>query len=334
MTNNIDSQAFQNKQVIVTGAAGFVGSHLCDQLIALGAKVIGVDNLLTGRQSNLAQLTNNPNFTLIKADVSSNPVSYLPADFKPDFIFHFASPASPPRYQEHPIETYLVNSLGTHQLLQYLYKNNPAGILLFASTSEIYGDPEIHPQTESYWGHVNPNGERSCYDEAKRLGETICGVHQRQFNLDVRIVRIFNTYGPRVNPIDGRVIPNFITQALAKQSLTIYGDGQQTRSYCFVSDLVTGILLMASVPQAKNETVNLGNPEEYTIQQTAEIINELTANSNLEFVNNDLPADDPTRRQPDINKAQQLLNWQPQFSFRQGLQKTIEYFQNHELPTG
>lgn len=331
MPNNIDPQVFQNQTVLVTGAAGFIGSHLCDQLIARGAQVIGIDNLLTGRQSNLAQLTSHPRFSLIKADVSSNPSTYLPADFKPAFIFHFASPASPPRYQEHPVETYLVNSLGTHQLLQFLVKNNPSGRLVFASTSEIYGDPLQHPQQEDYWGNVNPNGPRSCYDEAKRLGETICGVHQRQFGLDVRMVRIFNTYGPRVNPTDGRVIPNFIFQALKKQALTIYGDGLQTRSYCYINDLVTGILLMATLDQAKNQTINLGNPEEFTIRQTAEMVNQLTLNSNLKFITTQLPTDDPSRRQPNIDKAQQILDWQPQVSFKQGLQKTIEYFQAHEL---
>jgi len=331
MPNNIDQQVFLGQTALVTGAAGFIGSHLCDRLLALGAQVTGVDNLLTGRPSNLAHLTNQAEFTLIKADVSANPTTYLPANFKPDFIFHFASPASPPSYQAHPVETYLVNSLGTHQLLQFLAKNNPQGRFIFASTSEVYGDPEIHPQPETYWGHVNPNGLRSCYDESKRLGETICGVHQRQLGLDVRMVRIFNTYGPRINPTDGRVIPNFISQALKKQSLTMYGDGQQTRSYCYIDDLVTGILLMASVAAAKNETINLGNPEEYTIQQTAQIINQLTKNTNQLITNSALPDDDPARRQPDITKAQQILDWQPQISFKQGLEKTIAHFQTHEL---
>jgi nucleoside-diphosphate-sugar epimerase len=325
---------FQQKTVMVTGGAGFLGSHICDRLLKAGAKVVAVDNFLTGRIENLAHLLNedgqsqNPNFTFIKADVITDPKSYLPADFKVDLILHFASPASPPRYQAHPKQTYLVNSYATHLLLEYLVKTNPQGRFLFASTSEIYGDPEQHPQPESYWGNVNPNGIRSCYDEAKRLGETICGVFERDSNIDARIVRIFNTYGPRIDPDDGRVIPNFIAQALVKKPLNIYGDGSQTRSYCYVDDLIEGILRLASFDGLKGQTVNIGNSKEYTVLQTAQIIQELINGScsDDDFEYLELPKDDPTRRKPDISKAKQLLDWQPQINFKEGLKKTIEYF--------
>ncbi|PIR61455.1 MAG: NAD-dependent dehydratase, partial [Candidatus Pacebacteria bacterium CG10_big_fil_rev_8_21_14_0_10_44_11] len=216
---------FENKTVVVTGGAGFVGSHLCQALLAEGAKVVAVDNLITGSQQNLVEFASNEKFLFIKADVIKPPLSYLPADLKIDLILHFASPASPPRYQEHPVETYLVNSLATHNLLQYLKESNPQARFLFASTSEVYGDPQEHPQKETYWGNVNPNGPRSCYDEGKRLGETICGVHQRDFKMDVRIVRIFNTYGPRMDIDDGRVIPSFIKESLMGGPLSMFGDG-------------------------------------------------------------------------------------------------------------
>lgn len=318
---------FSNKTVLVTGAAGFIGSHLCETLLGMGARVYGVDNFLTGRKENLASFSNHQNFTFIEADVIKKPTEYLPENIQIDVLLHFASPASPPRYQAHPVETYLVNTVALHNLLQYLQEKSPQARTLFASTSEVYGDPEVHPQPESYWGNVNPNGIRSCYDEAKRLGETICGVHCRDFKMDVRIVRIFNTYGPRINPTDGRVIPQFVSEALAQKPYTIHGDGSQTRSYCYVSDLVAGILLLAAHPDGNGQTVNLGNPEEFTILQTAETIHGILRPDGEFSVNNlPLPKDDPTRRRPDITKAQQFLGWQPTVSFRDGLAKTVEFF--------
>lgn len=317
----------EHKTVVVTGAAGFIGSHLCDRLLAEGAKVVGIDNFLTGRPANLEHLLadQNEQFTFIEADVNNHPETYLSSMTEIDLVLHFASPASPPRYQAHPVETYLVNSLATHQILQYLLHKHAEARFLFASTSEVYGDPQIHPQVEGYWGNVNPNGVRSCYDEAKRLGETICGVHQRDFGMDVRMVRIFNTYGPRIDPEDGRIIPNLLKQALAGDKLTVYGDGLQTRSYCYVDDLVEGILRLASFDNLSGETVNLGNPGEFTVLETAEIIRK-EINESLEIAYLPLPKDDPTRRRPDISKAKHLLDWEPQVTFEEGLQKTIEFF--------
>ena len=334
------SEYLRNKTILLTGAAGFIPSHLVDALLEAGAFVIGVDNFLSGQRENLAHLTDNPNFHLIEADVNQAAENYLesfldqlkvtqPEQAKIDAIVHMASPASPPIYQAYPVETYLVNSLATHNLLSYLQKNYPEARFLFASTSEVYGDPEVHPQPESYWGNVNPNGERSCYDEAKRLGETICGVFYRKFDSDVRIIRIFNTYGPRMRADDGRILPNFINQALAKQQLTVYGEGKQTRSYCYVSDLVAGILAMLSRDGLAGHTINLGNPDEYTVLETAvlvqKIINQEVKQDDIVYA--DLPSDDPTRRKPDISQAQSQLNWQPEVDFRTGLAKTIEYFQ-------
>lgn len=323
---------FHDKTVLVTGAAGFVGSHLVDALLKTGATVIGVDNFITGRKDNLKHLIEDglstvDNFAFIETDAIQSPATYLDEELKIDVIFHLASPASPPRYQKHPVETYLVNSLGTHHLLDYLNTSNPKGRFVFASTSEVYGDPEIHPQTEDYWGNVNPNGIRSCYDESKRLGETICGVFERDFGLDVRIARIFNTYGPRIDLSDGRVIPNFIQQALENKPLTVYGDGEQTRSYCYVDDLVAGLLKLAGVDEIKGETINLGNPDEYTINETAQIVKKLIS-AQSEVVYQDLPGDDPTRRKPDISKAKKILAWEPQVNFEDGLKKTITSFKN------
>jgi len=320
--------SLQNKQILITGAAGFIGSHLCDAFLANDAKVLAVDNFLTGDPRNIEHLVDkNPNFSFIKADVTQPAETYLPQNFVPDVVLHFASPASPPLYQAHPVETYAVNSFGTHYLLQYLLKNAPKARFLFASTSEIYGDPAQHPQKESYWGNVNPNGIRSCYDEGKRLGETICGVHFRDLKLDVRIVRIFNTYGPRMDINDGRVIPDFMKKSLANEPLVIFGDGQQTRSYCYVSDLVEGIVRFVTADELAGETINLGNPDEYTILETAKAVQQLTGDAQTVF--KPLPQDDPTRRRPDISKAQKLLDWSPKVGFQEGLEKTYAYFQQH-----
>jgi len=288
--------------------------------------VIGVDNFITGNADNLVEVESE-NFAFVEADVTQPSGNYLHGEVF-DHIFHFASPASPPWYQKYPRETYLVNTVATDHLLQYLQATNPEGTFVFAGTSEAYGDPLEHPQKETYWGNVNPNGIRSCYDESKRLGETICGVFNRDFAMDTRIVRIFNTYGPRIGAEDGRVIPSFIMSALKNQPMTVFGDGSQTRSYCYVSDLVEGILRLSLEPKAKGETVNIGNPEEYTVNDTAKIIwkavYEQSDDVKIEFKN--LPGDDPTRRKPDITKAKELLDWEPQVSFEEGLRKTVDWF--------
>lgn len=327
---------FYKKTILVTGAAGFIGSHLVDALLKTGALVIGVDNLLTGRMENIAHLYNDlaaeslhDNFVFIRADAATVTEHYLPGGQHLDAVFHLASPASPPRYQENPVATYLVNTAGTHNLLSYLRNQNPSARFLYASTSEVYGDPKEHPQQETYWGNVNPNGPRSCYDEAKRMGEAICGVFHRNYDMDVRLARIFNTYGPRMDPSDGRVIPNLAMQALHKEPMTIYGDGLQTRSYCFVSDLVRGLMLLLAEEGLAGETVNLGNPKELTVLDTAELIFKASGGkgkADLDF--RELPLDDPTRRQPDISKAKELLGWEPQIDFHDGLAETLNYFRS------
>ncbi len=321
-------------KVLVTGAAGFVGSHLCDRFLKLGAQVTGVDNLLTGKLSNIVHLLDSSHpqsqlFSFINADVTKDPETYLPADYVPDIVLHFASPASPPKYQAHPVETYQVNAFATHELLKFLKKTNPKAVFVFASTSECYGDPAVHPQVESYWGNVNPNGLRSCYDESKRLGETICGVFFRTFGIDTRIVRIFNTYGPRLDLEDGRVIPSFISSVLSSKPLRVYGDGSQTRSYCYVDDLVEGVARMTTTPGLGGETVNLGNPEEFTILETVECLKSLLPKQNLEVTHHPLPQDDPRRRCPDIAKARNLLSWEPKVSFKDGLKRTLDYYLAH-----
>ena len=307
------------KVCLVTGGAGFIGSHLCDALLDKGHKVFCLDNLLTGREENLDSAKKSPDFTFIRYDVNKE----LPILGTIQYIFHLASPASVVDYQNYPEETALVNSIGTRNLLQVAKAFQSR--FLFASTSEVYGDPKVHPQPETYWGNVNPNGIRSCYDESKRFGEMLTMLYLRKYGIDGRIVRIFNTYGPRMKKNDGRVISNFINQALEGNPLTVYGDGKQTRSFCYVSDLVAGIMAMMESAKAKGEVVNLGNPEEYTMSDLANKIRKMTKTAS-KITSAPLPEDDPTQRRPDITKAKKLLGWEPKVSVDEGLKKTIEYY--------
>lgn len=304
-------------RIIVTGGAGFIGSHLCDSLIAEGHNVTAVDNFLTGSHDNVSHLLENPLFRVLEHDVTR------PLNLPSDAIFHLASPASPEDYRAYPIETQLTNSLGTYHLLE-LAQSNGAKFLL-ASTSEAYGDPTEHPQTEDYWGNVNPVGPRSCYDESKRFAESLAMEYVRQRDVDARIVRIFNTYGPRNSPTDGRVVPNFITQALEGKPLTVYGDGLQTRSICYVSDMVSGLERALLTPGTKGKIFNLGNPDERTVLDLAHVIMGLCG-VQLPLCYLPLPADDPTRRCPDITRAKQQLGWEPIVSVEEGLAQSIAWF--------
>lgn len=307
-------------KAVVTGGAGFVGSHLCARLLNEGHSVLCVDNLLTGSVQNITPLLNDSNFTFLQHDVTQ------PFECEAEAIFHLASPASPVGYMEHPLETIMVNSQGTYQMLKLARKQQ--AMFLIASTSEIYGDPLMHPQREEYWGNVNPIGPRACYDESKRLGETLTMEFYRQYLTNVRIVRIFNTYGPNSQLNDGRMIPNFITQALKREPLTIYGDGSITRSICYVSDLVEGLMLAMFHPGTVGEVFNLGNPEEHTVLEFAQTIIRLcNASSTIEFQSSRI--DDPERRRPDITKAQQVLGWELKVSMEEGLKRTIEWFRSH-----
>jgi dTDP-glucose 4,6-dehydratase len=309
-----------SETILVTGAAGFLGSHLCDHLLADGHKVIGVDNLCTGNMANLAHLTHgkNPSFSFVEQDICK------PFDLGPvDFVFNFASPASPTDYHRLGIETLLVGSAGTINTLELAKKYN-AGYL-HASTSECYGDPEVHPQVETYWGNVNPVGPRSVYDEAKRFSEAAVTAYNRYHGVNTHLVRIFNTYGPRLQANDGRVISNFMMQALREEPLTIYGDGSQTRSFCFASDLIEGIVRLSR--SSEHTPVNIGNPVEWTILECAREILDVTG-SKSEIVFNPLPQDDPTRRRPDITRARTLLGWEPQIKLRQGLELSLDYFRS------
>jgi nucleoside-diphosphate-sugar epimerase len=309
------------KTCIVAGGAGFIGSNLVEELLCLGYRVLAIDNLLTGSESNLAEFNLNPEFKFINQDI----ISPFNINEKIDYIFHFASPASPVDYQEYPIETLLVNSIGTKNLLDIAVKNNST--ILFASTSEIYGDPLEHPQKETYWGNVNPNGVRSCYDEAKRFGESMITVYQRKFNLKTKIIRIFNTYGPKMQKDDGRVISNFVNQAIVGKDLTIYGKGEQTRSFCYIDDLVEGIFKTMFSDKSDNGVYNLGNPEERSVMEIAKIIIELTkSKSKIKVL--PLPADDPKKRKPDISKIKAAIGWEPKINLKEGLLKTIEYFKS------
>jgi dTDP-glucose 4,6-dehydratase len=304
------------KRVVITGAAGFIGSHLSDALLDRGYAVVGIDNLLTGDLANIAHIKNRP-FEFIKHDVTN----YINVDGPVDYVLHWASPASPIDYLELPIPTLKVGALGTHKALG-LAKAKGATFVI-ASTSEVYGDPLEHPQKETYWGNVNPIGPRGVYDEAKRFAEAMTTAYHRFHGLDAKIVRIFNTYGPRMRVKDGRAVPAFMSQALRNEDVTVFGDGSQTRSFCYVSDLVDGIIrLMLS---KENEPVNIGNPAEMTIKQIAETIIEMTGSSSR-IVYKPLPVDDPKVRRPDITRARTLLGWEPKVDLREGLTKTIEYF--------
>lgn len=305
------------KTAVVTGGAGFLGSHLCDKLISENFKVICVDNLITGNTDNIAHLAGNENFLFIKHDVTN--YIYLPGDV--DFILHFASPASPIDYLQLPIQTLKVGSLGTHKVLG-LAKGKKATFLL-ASTSEVYGDPEIHPQKEDYWGNVNPIGPRGVYDEAKRFAEALTMAYNRYHNVQTRIVRIFNTYGPRMRPNDGRALPTFIGQALKGKDITVFGDGTQTRSFCYVTDLIEGIFKL--LLSEESNPVNIGNPDEIKVIQLAEEIIEITK-SKSKIIFNDLPVDDPKIRQPDITRAMEILDWKPLVKRSDGLRYTLDYF--------
>jgi dTDP-glucose 4,6-dehydratase len=304
-------------RILVTGAAGFLGSHLCDRLLADGHRVIGMDNYITGTPNNLAHLLHHPAFQFVRNDVTT----FIEVEGPLDAVMHFASPASPVDYLELPIQTLKVGSLGTHKALG-LARAKGARFLL-ASTSEVYGDPLVHPQPESYWGNVNPVGPRGVYDEAKRFAEALTMAYHRYHALDTRIVRIFNTFGPRMRPHDGRVVSNFIRQALRGEPLTVYGDGSQTRSFCFVEDLVEGIVRLFE--RGTPDPTNIGNPGEFTVRQLAVHVLALTG-SRSDIVHRPLPEDDPRVRQPDISRARELLGWEPSVPLDEGLARTIAYF--------
>jgi len=308
-------------RAVVTGGAGFLGSHLCERLIEKGYDVVCLDNLLTGNSENIAHLAGNPRFKFIKHNV----VEYLFVEGTVDAVLHFASPASPIDYLEMPIQTLKVGSLGTHKALGLAKVKNAR--FLLASTSEIYGDPLVNPQPETYWGNVNPIGPRGVYDEAKRFAEAMTMAYRRYHNMDARIVRIFNTYGPRMRPNDGRVVSNFIVQALQGKPLTIYGNGAQTRSFCYVSDLIGGILALLTAPPSAemDRPFNIGNPEERTVRDLANKILALTGSSSP-IEHHDLPEDDPHVRCPDVTRAKSVLGWRPEVGVDQGLRLTIDYF--------
>ena len=308
------------KRILVTGGAGFLGSHLCERMVELGHDVICLDNFFTSQKTNVEHLLGRPNFELIRHDIT------LPIVLEVDEIYNLACPAAPGHYQYNPIKTMKTSVLGAINTLG-LAKRCRARILQ-ASTSEVYGDPEVHPQTEGYRGAVNPIGPRACYDEGKRAAETLFMDYHRRNNVDVRIVRIFNTYGPQMHPFDGRVVSNFIRQALAGEEITVFGDGSQTRSFCYRDDLVEGIIRMMNADVVG--PVNLGNPDEFTIRELAELVIELTG-SKSKLVERPLPVDDPTRRQPDITLAKKYLDWQPQVKLLEGLTKTIAWFKTIRL---
>jgi len=308
------------KRVLVTGGAGFLGSHLCDRLVALGHDVICLDNFFTSQKSNIAHLLDHGNFELIRHDVT------VPINLEVDEIFNLACPAAPGHYQYNPIKTTKTSVLGAINMLG-LAKRVGARIL-HASTSEVYGDPTEHPQTEAYRGNVNPIGPRACYDEGKRAAETLMFDYHRQNKVDIKVIRIFNTYGPRMHPYDGRVVSNFIRQALSGESITLYGDGSQTRSFCFVSDLIDGMLAMMESRDGFTGPVNLGNPHEFTIRELAEHVVRLSGSESLINRTRDLPEDDPLQRQPDITLARTELDWSPQIPLEDGVARTIDFFRS------
>jgi UDP-glucuronate decarboxylase len=307
------------KKILVTGGAGFIGSHLCERLVARGDDVICLDNFFTGAKSNVAHLLKADNFELLRHDVT------FPLYVEVDEIYNLACPASPVHYQYDPVQTTKTSVHGAINMLGLAKRTNAK--ILQASTSEVYGDPEVHPQTEDYKGNVNPIGPRACYDEGKRCAETLFFDYHRQHQLNIRICRIFNTYGPRMHPEDGRVVSNFIMQALRGEPITLYGDGSQTRSFCFVDDLVEAIIRLMDADDVNTGPMNLGNPGEYTIRQLAETIAEMT-NTKSEIIYKPLPEDDPTQRCPDIGLAKKTLGWEPTIQLREGLKRTIDYFKN------
>ena len=307
------------KRILVTGGAGFIGNHLCRRLLNEGNHVICLDNFFTGLKKHIEDMLGNPNFELIEHDIVD------PVDIKVDQIYNLACPASPPHYQYDPVKTMKTSVLGIINMLELAKKYNAT--LLHASTSEVYGNPLVHPQQETYWGNVNPIGIRSCYDEGKRAAETLMMDYHRQYGVDIRIIRIFNTYGPNMDPKDGRVVSNCIVQAINNQDITVYGDGSQTRSFCYVSDLVDGAIKMMNNDKKFIGPVNLGNPSERTVLNLAEIILEMTG-SKSKITYKDLPSDDPIKRKPDITKAQEILGWEPKVDIKDGLAKTIEYFKS------
>lgn len=312
---------------LIAGGAGFIGSHLSSSLLNENFRVISVDNLITGDRKNINEFLQNPNFKFIEQNVSEKFV----IDEKVDFVFHLASPASPNAkstrsYMAFPIETLLANSVGTYNLLEIVKNNNAK--FLFTSSSEVYGDPSLSPQPESYWGNVNPNGPRSVYDEGKRFGEAMTMGYFRKFDIDIRIIRIFNTYGPIMRVDDGRVVSNFINQAIKNETITIYGDGTQTRSFCYVSDMVDGIKKAMFSNKTKGEVFNLGNPDERKISDFATLVKNITKSSSEIKISSALPTDDPRRRYPDITKARDILGWEPKVTLEEGLQKTVEYFKS------
>ena len=305
------------KKILVTGGAGFIGSHLCKKLIEQGNDVICIDNYFTGTKENIAELFNNPYFEAIRHDIC------FPLYVEVDEIYNLACPASPIHYQHDPVQTTKTTVHGAINMLGLAKRVNAR--ILQASTSEVYGDPAEHPQKEDYWGNVNPIGPRSCYDEGKRCAETLFFDYQRQHDLDIKVIRIFNTYGPNMHPNDGRVVSNFIVQALTNQDITVYGNGEQTRSFCYVDDLIDGMIKMMSSAKGIYGPTNLGNPIEYKIIELAEMIIKLT-NSKSKIINKNLPTDDPVRRKPDVSRAKKDINWEPNIDVTDGLKKTIDYF--------
>ncbi len=310
---------YNKKRILVTGGAGFLGSHLCERLLVEGHEVICLDNYYTGSKRNVSHLLENPKFELLRHDIC------FPLYVEVDEIYNLACPASPIHYQYDPVQTTKTSVHGSINMLGLAKRQNAK--IFQASTSEVYGDPEIHPQEESYWGRVNPIGPRSCYDEGKRCAETLFFDYKRQHNLKIKVARIFNTYGPNMHPNDGRVVSNFITQALQNKDITIYGEGSQTRSFCYVEDLIEAIILFMGINDNFTGPMNLGNPNEFTIKELAEIIIEIT-NSSSKIIYKSLPQDDPKQRRPDISLAREKINWHPKIQLKTGIKKTVKYFEN------